>query len=333
VWVVGGHARSFVRGFVQQHLPLHYERETVTLDDGGTVCLDWTTPKNNERSDPPKIVLFLPGLTGGSNENYAKSICHKATELGYTAVVFNNRGCADAPLTTPKLYCAAKTDDFCAVLLLIRSRYPDSPIFLMGISLGGVLITQYLCGLGENGVEPGVIGALCVSSTFDGVVTSKQMEQPMSLLTFNHYLTENLVQLLKRHRDIFKKADDLPFDIDSVLQVKTLGQLDERLIVPMFNYKSRQEYYIDATTSHRLCHISVPYLALNAGDDPFAPEFALPVSQFSSSHYTAMIKTTVGGHIGFSDSLWPSGPTLIEKIFAEYSKACFEHGKELKPMD
>jgi predicted alpha/beta-fold hydrolase len=130
-------------------------RETVTLDDGGTVCLDWTTPKNNERSDPPKIVLFLPGLTGGSNENYAKSICHKATELGYTAVVFNNRGCADAPLTvsshytgrsshykfmcaqTPKLYCAAKTDDFCAVLLLIRSRYPDSPIFLMGISLGG----------------------------------------------------------------------------------------------------------------------------------------------------------------------------------------------------
>jgi predicted alpha/beta-fold hydrolase len=82
-----------------------------------------------------------------------------------------------------------------------------------------VLITQYLCGLGENGVEPGVIGALCVSSTFDGVVTSKQMEQPMSLLTFNHYLTENLVQLLKRHRDIFKKADDLPFDIDSVLQV------------------------------------------------------------------------------------------------------------------
>ena len=70
----------------------------MTLDDGGTLCLDWTTA-NQQRSDPLKIILVLPGLTGGSNENYAKSICHKAIGLGYTAVVFNNRGCADAPLT------------------------------------------------------------------------------------------------------------------------------------------------------------------------------------------------------------------------------------------
>ena len=46
-----------------------------------------------------------------------------------------------------------------------------------------------------------------------------------------------------------------------------------------------------------------------------------------------MIQTTVGGHIGFADSLWPSGQTLVEKIFAEYSTACFEHGNDLKPMD
>ena len=26
VWVIGGHARSFVRGFVQRHLPVQYER-------------------------------------------------------------------------------------------------------------------------------------------------------------------------------------------------------------------------------------------------------------------------------------------------------------------
>ena len=246
-----------------------------------------------------------------------------------------------------------------------------------------------------------------------------------------------------------------------IVQVKTLAEFDEKLVVPMFGYNDRFEYYMDASTSERLKHISVPYLAMNAGDDPFAPHFgnfyvsvclpvcpsvlvsvclpvhvsvclpvhvsvclsvhvsvcpsvclpicpcvclsvcpcvclpicpsaclsmcclpvcpcvclsvcpcvclpvhlpsclyrlhhrlsvsvihitalhslpivsssALPTQQFTSSQYTALLTTTAGGHIGFADSIWPSGPTLVDKIFAEFSTACFEHGNELKAVN
>lgn len=80
--------------FIAQSCP----RETVTLDDGGILCLDWSEPLHQKR-DSTKILLFMAGLTGGSRENYATLICHKANTLGYIAVVMNNRGCADAPLT------------------------------------------------------------------------------------------------------------------------------------------------------------------------------------------------------------------------------------------
>lgn len=55
----------------------------------------------------------------------------------------------------------------------------------------------------------------------------------------------------------------------------------------------------------------------------------LPVGKFCVSPYTAMIETTVGGHIGFTDTLWPSGPALVDKIFAEYSRACFNYKMEI----
>ncbi|XP_062520349.1 phospholipase ABHD3-like [Corticium candelabrum] len=333
VWTVGGHVRSFSRGFIQRRLPVQYERETVKLADGGTLCLDWTKPSKQQTNGSTKIVLFMAGLTGGSKENYTTRICHKANELGYTAVVMNNRGCADTPLTTPMTYCATVTADLQAVLSVIHKRYPNCPVFIVGISLGGVLATQYLCKSGESGNDAGVVGVLSVSAPFDCMTTSLQLELPLSLVTFNYFLTSQLVRNLHQNIDIFKKADGLTFDIDAVVQVKTLAEFDEKLVVPMFGYNDRFEYYMDASTSERLKHISVPYLAMNAGDDPFAPHFALPTQQFTSSQYTALLTTTAGGHIGFADSIWPSGPTLVDKIFAEFSTACFEHGNELKAVN
>lgn len=96
-------------------------------------------------------------------------------------------------------------------------------------------MTHYLCEVGEQGEEAGVVGALCVSAPFDCVVTNEQLELPASLVTFNHFLTANLVKMIQKNINVFKKAADLPFDIDSVTQVLTR--------VPLLPLPSHHHYH------------------------------------------------------------------------------------------
>lgn len=77
------------------------DREIVTLSDGGLLCLEWSEPEEGVKRHENRLVLFLPGLTGGSDANYARMPCHIANQLGYTAAVMNYRGYA-VPLKVSK---------------------------------------------------------------------------------------------------------------------------------------------------------------------------------------------------------------------------------------
>lgn len=60
--------------------------------------------------DAPVLVL-LPGLTGGSGDSYVLHAVASARRAGIRAVVFNSRGTADSPVTTPQFYSASFTGD------------------------------------------------------------------------------------------------------------------------------------------------------------------------------------------------------------------------------
>lgn len=44
-----------------------------------------------------------PGLTGGSDDTYVRHMLMRARSKGWRVVVFNSRGCADSPVTTPQV--------------------------------------------------------------------------------------------------------------------------------------------------------------------------------------------------------------------------------------
>ena len=65
-------------------------REVLLLCDGGEVALDWAEPSQDCQDSP--VLLVLPGLTGGTDNNYIGHMVADGIELKFRAVVFNQRG-------------------------------------------------------------------------------------------------------------------------------------------------------------------------------------------------------------------------------------------------
>jgi predicted alpha/beta-fold hydrolase len=58
----------------EKHKLVDYERELITLPDGGTLSIDWHT---KEVEDDANVVIILHGLTGGSHCLYIRYAVEK----------------------------------------------------------------------------------------------------------------------------------------------------------------------------------------------------------------------------------------------------------------
>lgn len=120
---------------------IEYRREVLTLKDGGQVALDWLETNCDPESP---IIIILPGLTGESQAEYIKCLVMAANRAGIRTVVFTNRGLGGVALKTPRLYCASNCEDLSEVVKYVRSAHPHVRIGATGISMGGLILGNYL---------------------------------------------------------------------------------------------------------------------------------------------------------------------------------------------
>jgi predicted alpha/beta-fold hydrolase len=79
---------------------LLFSRETLRLQDGAEIALDW---RESGLAHRPTLIL-VHGLTGGSQEAYVQWMIHRAERCpaALRCVVFNARGCGGQLLRTPQ---------------------------------------------------------------------------------------------------------------------------------------------------------------------------------------------------------------------------------------
>lgn len=326
-WCFGGQAQTLIGSVLKSHPFIVYDRELLHTTDGGQIALDWL---NNSNPSNLFTVLILPGLTGTSQHNYILHFVLQITQkLDCTAVVLNNRGLGGLQLKTPRVCCAADTRDLEYVISHIKKTQPNHPLMVVGVSLGGLILTNFLCKMGEqgnNGIQDMIIGATVISTPWDLFKTSKSLEQPLNHLLFNRHLTKLLQNVLNQHLSSsdFNKFE-VPFNINHGLNANTVREFDDRVIAPMSGYKDSDEYYSAASLHVKpLDKINVPLLCLNAADDPFAPEDSIPCELLCRCPYVAMVLTQHGGHVGFTEGLFPRGAGYMEKVIFQYVQALFQ---------
>ncbi|KAI0036990.1 AB-hydrolase YheT [Vararia minispora EC-137] len=311
-WLPNGDAHTIYASLGNFELVdrIDYERYSDSQLRGWLSGLDISPPSSVKSFQPGEPIIFVThGLTGGSNESYVRAVLAPLTApkerggLGMRAVVQNSRGCNRLPILTPKLYNACTTDDIRHAVLWISKTFPGSPIYGIGFSLGSNAITDYT---GEEGDTCPLAACVSVANPFDFVAANKHIETHslMTKYVYNYALGGALQALLARHQRVFLDSPDslIPHDdLVKYLQARsvTLRDFDELATKNVFGYKDAYDYYAHASSSRFVERIRIPYLGLNALDDPITGRHTLPETQARMNPWVLLVRTKHGGHLGW----------------------------------
>ncbi|KAI5966570.1 uncharacterized protein KGF55_000879 [Candida pseudojiufengensis] len=250
------------------------------------------------------LLLILHGLSGGSYEAYIRAVLEKIIEPPYNfdAIVINSRGCAKHTITSPQLYNGLWTNDLRYVINeFITKKWPNKRIYLMGFSLGGAILANYL-GQESNSINSQIKGAAMFGTPWDFPDGAIHLRE--SIIGHNVYsptMCNNLLKLINNHNDIMIENEFIKeFKSNPTkYKIKFLKDFDEIFTSKLFGLNSANEYYRLASPNNRLLKIRIPILIISSKDDPITGYRSLPYSETELNPYITMITTTIGGHLGW----------------------------------
>jgi len=251
--------------------------------------------------------------------------------LGYRGAVVNFRGCAGVPITSPQLYSAGYTDDIRQALMYIKNRYPRAPLIGVGFSLGANVLTRYIA---EEGTDSRLVAGCAMACPWDLAKNNIALNgSVVGRHVYSQGMGGNLLNLLKRHATSLTEAQNerVSQAVAKGLGLKkpTMEDFDDTFTriaggsSPPFPFASAHEYYVWSSSHKVLPDIKVPFLAINAADDPIVHE--VPKSTGGDS-WATMILTTTGGHLGwFEASSSGQVQRWVKKPVLEWLRVVGEH--------
>lgn len=306
-WLPGPHAQTlFPYIFRRQRLP-RLTRERIELDDGDFLDLDW-----GRHQDGP-LALLLHGLEGSIRSHYATGLMTSLDRCGYQTVLLNFRGCSGEPNRLPRSYHSGDTGDVDTVLKLLVRQYPQRPVYIIGISLGGNVLLKWL---GENPAQLLTQKAVAISVPFQLGIAADRLERGLSKLYQAH-----LLHKLRRSTRSKAARTTLPIDISRLSRIKSFRQFDDQVTAPLHGFDGVEDYYSRASSRPFLKYISTPTLILHALDDPFMTADAIP-KDYELGPGVQLELSQYGGHVGFVGGSLPWKPRYwIEERVCDYFRS------------
>ena len=295
---------------------IFYQREILTMADGGTIALDWAISMNQYNRnksisyrDLPKdkIVIFLHGILGDSKSEYIYHFLPTLIAQGYTPVVYIARGNDDLPLTSPSLFSGKIANDLYEITRYLKLTYRSCQLFAVGYSLGASSLLNYLSRMKDLSFLTAAVSVcppwnVIKNSLYPSPYSylgSALIGIPLKLYILRHY--RGLVQLDSKFMEkvslwklltgvTIKDYDEALFPIfwKSTLQEnyereKALGITEETISEDTFRpvtssktHKHIVDYYHDINSSDHIQDIQTPTLTIAAKDDPICPITYVP---------------------------------------------------------
>ncbi|MBP6115618.1 MAG: alpha/beta fold hydrolase [Neisseriaceae bacterium] len=305
-WLKGGHLQTIWSSkCINTPAPQYRRTYLPTPDQSTTLACDYI---DSSRADAPLVVLFH-GLEGSSHSHYAKALMNHVAAANLNGVVVHFRGCGNNINLGRRAYHSGDTDEARWVLAHLKKTY--AKIYAAGVSLGGNMLAKYM---GEAREDALCEAAAVISAPLDLVAASDALSKGFAKRVYIPYF----LNTLKSNAKIQWSAHPDLFELNSVLQVKTLSAFDNLVTAPMHGFKNAMDYWTQSSAKPYLQYIQKPTLVLNAQNDPFLPASALPTANMVSNSVT-LLQPQEGGHVGFASGPFPGNvnwlPQTILKFF------------------
>jgi hypothetical protein len=284
-----------------------YKRKRITTWDHDFFDLDFSVIGSKT------LALLIHGLEGNSASSYMVSTTNELNSMGLDTVSFNLRSCSGEDNLLLSTYHSGKTEDVDFVVKHIIENYNYENIVMIGFSLGGNLTLKYL---GEQGghLSPKIKGGIAVSVPIDIATAEIEMDKLK-----NKFYIEVFFKTMKNK--VLEKAHKFPeykLDKDKLFKATKFKHLEHLYTVPVFGFKSPEDYWEKASSKPFLSKIQRPTLLINAKDDSFLSKECFPFDEAHNSKNFFFEAPNYGGHVGFMSSFKLSENTWLEKRITRF---------------
>ena len=292
-WLPNAHLQTVYASLFAPAPHPAFRRERWETPDGDFVDMDFI----DGPADAPWVQLFH-GLEGSSASPYARMLMEHVRRRGWRGSVLNFRGCSGEMNRLPRAYHSGDSEEVDWVLRRLKARAGPAKLHAVGVSLGGNALAKWLGERGED--APAVVErAAAVCAPVDLTAAGEALGRGLGRAYTRHFLASlrpRAITRLARHPGIY--------DGDAVRRSRTLREFDNLVTAPLHGFRDTDDYWTRASAKPWLGRIRVPTLMLNARDDPFLPESALPTEREVSSAVKLEFPAW-GGHVGFVTGPFP----------------------------
>ena len=258
------------------------------IDDYGTTII-WGSYKNDTNIHSKPVLLILPGITGKLSDFYIKNIIVEGLNNNFDIVVFQMRTLS----YEMKMPEDNKFVDFCEDLNNSIKRIKEvnnNNIFAIGYSLGANTLTRYL---GSKNLETNFItAAISVSNPFEMYVAQRTGEGNLYEQIMIHFEKKNYIPAVL---SVNKQRPNY-ISVERLRAAECAKDFDGEFFVKVLGYRNGDDYYRRVSSYDFVGKINIPFLVINAKDDPICSFRGVPLDDLRENKNIIFIAADRGAH-------------------------------------
>ncbi|MCC7429132.1 MAG: alpha/beta fold hydrolase [Alphaproteobacteria bacterium] len=294
--------------------PGAFTRLWLDLPDGDALAAALHEPAPGTPARP--LMVLVHGLTGCEGSHYVRRSTCFWLARGFPVLRLNLRGSAPSRPRSRGSYHAGRSEDLRDALLSLPPPWRARPLCLVGVSLGGTMLLNFLGregGEATPGIELAVAATLC--APVDLMAAARRIAAPRNL-PYHRWLLANMkreAQALGGHVP--------PTLLAKALAAGSLYDFDDTYVAPLHGFADAPDYYARCSLAPHLAMIRTPTLCLTSADDPWVPAASYRAQDWAANPRVTPVIAVGGGHVGFHDRPARAGAdagTWADRAIAAY---------------
>jgi predicted alpha/beta-fold hydrolase len=316
-WCKNRHVQTIWGKYGVRRAPIAWRLERFALPDNDYVELAWAPEPNQVKG----VVTLFHGLEGSKDSHYIQDAVAAFADTDYQVVLMHFRGCHGEPNLTHRAYHSGETSDALVFAKALQTRFPNTPLFAVGFSLGGNMLMKLA---GETGADCPFVSCVSVSAPLRLDQCADAIQQGFARV-YEAKLLRSMQANLRAKMASMDYQGKVRVSAATVKNLDTFTKFDENVTAPLHGYAGADDYYQKCSGLQFLKSIQAPTLVLHALDDPFMNHNVVPKVQELSPNVAYELSRR-GGHVGFlMGPPWRMGswlqtriPDFIEEQFLAY---------------